>query len=100
MNEIKEFYSSISWQRCREAYKKSVGGLCEECLKYGKICPATDVHHIRKLNKNNINDPEVTLSFSNLQALCKSCHEAKHKKGHEHRRYTIDEYGRVTPKKE
>ncbi len=100
MNEIKQFYSSVAWQRCREAYKRSVGGLCEECMKYGKISPATEVHHIRKLTKKTIHDPEITLSFKNLQALCSSCHEAKHKKIHENRRYTIDEYGRVTMKPE
>ena len=95
---IKKFYSSIAWQNCRDAYKKSVGGLCEECLKKGIISVAEEVHHKRKLNVRNINDPKVTLAWSNLEALCKPCHEAKHKKNMDWRRYTVDENGKVTPK--
>ena len=91
---IKEFYSTRQWKRCREAYKKSVGYLCEECLKNGKIVPADDVHHIKKLTPQNVNDPSVALSFSNLMALCNRCHDKMHGRA---RRYTVDEYGRVTP---
>ena len=94
----KEFYKSRAWKNCRETYLKSVGGLCEECLKYGKIAPAEEVHHKQHINKNNINDPAVTLSAKNLQALCRSCHRLAHSRSKAHRRYTIDEYGRVTAK--
>jgi len=91
---IKEFYGSKAWKDCREAYKKSVGNLCEECLKQGRITPAEDVHHIKKLTDQNVNDPRVSLSFDNLMALCNPCHDKKHSKN---KRYKIDEWGRVTP---
>lgn len=91
---IKEFYSTRQWKKCREAYKKSVGYLCEECLRNGKIVPAEDVHHIQKLTPQNVNDPSIALSFSNLMALCNPCHDKMHGRA---RRYTVDEYGRVTP---
>ena len=75
---------------------KKAKGLCEDCLKQGKITPAEEVHHIKELNPMNISDPCITLSYSNLVALCRSCHRKRH--GHyEDRRYTIDEFGRVTP---
>ena len=98
MNKIKTFYSSIAWKNCREAYKKSVGGLCEQCYKNGRITPADDVHHIIKLTNENINDPDITLNPNNLVALCRLCHEKRH--GKNNRRYNIDPFGRVTPNDE
>ncbi|MBR4470922.1 MAG: HNH endonuclease [Erysipelotrichaceae bacterium] len=97
MNKIKQFYSSAAWQKCREAYKKEHNYLCEECQKRGMITPAEEVHHIKKLTKYNIDNPDITLNPKNLQCLCRSCHEAKHKRK-PITRYTIDEYGRVFPK--
>ncbi len=93
-NKIKAFYSSIAWKNFREAYKKSVGGLCEECYKNGRVTPAVDVHHIVKLTDENINDPEIALNEKNCVALCKLCHEKRHRKNI--RRYNVDPYGRVT----
>ena len=93
MDKIHQFYSSIAWRNCREAYKKSVGGLCEECLKEGHLSSAAEVHHIKKITLRNVDDPRVTLSFDNLQALCSRHHDMKHKK---RKRYEVDEFGRVT----
>ena len=91
---IKEFYGSKAWKQGREAYKKSVGYLCEECLKQGRISPAEDVHHIKKLTPQNVSDPNVSLSFDNLMALCNRCHDRMHSRA---KRYKVDEFGRVTP---
>ena len=89
------FYKSTNWKNCREAYLKSKGGLCEECYRKGKIVPAEEVHHIVFLNESNIHDPNITLNWDNLVALCRECHRRKHGS---QRRYDIDEYGRVTPR--
>ena len=75
---------------------KSVGGLCEDCYKNGKIIPAEEVHHIVWLNETNIHDPNITLNWRNLVALCRECHRKRH--GARQTRYTVDEFGRVTPK--
>ena len=75
---------------------KSVGGLCEDCYKNGKITPAEEVHHIVWLNETNIHDPNITLNWRNLVALCRECHRKRH--GARQTRYTVDEFGRVTPK--
>lgn len=91
----KTFYKSKQWQNCRNTYLKSVGGLCENCLKKGIYRPAVDVHHIEHVTPENITNPEVTLNWGNLIALCRECHmEIHYGRG---RRYTVDEMGRTLP---
>ena len=63
------FYKSFAWQQCRDSYARSVGYLCEECGAAGEI-----VHHIKHITPDNINDPNITLGFDNLQLLCRDCH--------------------------
>ncbi len=91
----KDFYFSPAWRSCRESYLKKVGGLCELCERQGRITPAEIVHHKIPITPENISDPSITLSFNNLQALCRDHHAEVHKKDFPERRYTIDEYGRV-----
>lgn len=91
-----KFYKSIQWTKCRNAYMKSVGGLCEDCMKEGRVTAAEEVHHIKFITPDNINDPNVTLNWNNLVALCRECHRKRH--GARQRRYDVDEWGRVTTK--
>ncbi len=88
-----KLYKSKAWQSCREAYSKSVGGLCEECLEKGIYEPGVIVHHKVKLTPDNIDNPEITLNWNNLQLLCRDCHAKMHGK---RKRYKVDEMGRVT----
>lgn len=74
----KKFYSSKSWQTCRNEYIKSQHYLCENCLKQGIYKPAEIVHHKIELTPINIEYPEVALNFDNLEALCRDCHIAEH----------------------
>lgn len=95
-NAFISFYSTAAWQKTREAYKKYRGGLCESCLARGLIVPGDEVHHRVKLTHENINNPEITLSFDNLMLLCKSCHEEQHAgQRRKRKRYEIDDDGRV-----
>lgn len=87
----RKFYSSIGWQQCRNAYLKSVGGLCERCKAKGLIVPAEEVHHKVKLTAENIDKPDIVLNWKNLEALCKDCHLKEHTK----RRYRVDKDGRL-----
>lgn len=89
-----EFYKSKAWQQCRASYLKKVGGLCEECLRTGRVTPAVIVHHKQPLNERNINDPSVTLNFDNLRALCRECHAGEHA-ARVSRRYRVDAEGRI-----
>ena len=88
------FYKSKAWKSCRDSYMESRSGLCEECLARGVYSPAEIVHHIIELTPENITDPNVTLSWSNLRAVCRECHAAAH--GARQRRYKVDPSGRVT----
>ena len=87
------FYSSDAWKRCRREYAKSVGGLCEECLKRGIIRQGEQVHHKIALTRENVERPEVTLNWDNLQLLCVDCHKAVRKSA---RRWSVDGRGTVT----
>lgn len=89
----KRFYKSKQWQQCRGAYIKSVGGLCERCLAQGRYTPATLVHHRTEITPTNINDPNITLNWNNLQAVCRDCHAELHTD--RVMRYRVDELGRV-----
>lgn len=89
----KRFYSSKAWQDCRNAYAKSVGGLCERCMKKGMIVPGEIVHHKEYINAHNVNDPQILTDFANLELLCRQCHTDEHR--HVQHRYKIDDLGRV-----
>ena len=78
------FYNSNAWKECRTAYKKSVGGLCERCLKNGLVVAGDIVHHKIHLTPENINDPAVTLNFKNLELVCRECHALEHSNGTQH----------------
>lgn len=88
------FYKTTAWQNCREAYAKSVGGLCERCYAKGLVVPGEIVHHKTYLTPDNVHDNNVTLNWANLELLCRECHGAEHDK--KVRRYKVDELGRVT----
>lgn len=88
------FYNQEAWKACRDAYAKSVGGLCERCLKKGRVVPGEIVHHKVHLDSENVNDATVSLSFDNLELLCRECHGKEHAKNG--KRYKVDALGRVT----
>lgn len=95
-----EFYSSAAWRNVREYVKERDQYLCQDCLKKNRITPAEEVHHIIPITPENINDASITLDEKNLISLCRECHKARHgTKDEDSRRYTVDEYGRVTIKK-
>lgn len=89
----KQFYRSKVWQHCRDGYARSVGGLCEECLRRGLYHAGEIVHHKQPITPANIHDPAITLSWDNLELVCRDCHSALHR--HRQRRYRVDKLGRV-----
>ncbi|WP_341873041.1 HNH endonuclease [Enterococcus faecalis] len=72
------FYKSKVWRKCREGYIKSVGGLCERCIKNNKIVQGYIVHHKKHLTEETIHDPMISLSWNNLEYLCLDCHNKEH----------------------
>ena len=72
---LHNFYKSNEWQLARQIKITQVNGKCERCGK-----PGQEVHHIRRLNVNNIKDVSVSLDQNNLEFLCKDCHNKEHKR--------------------
>lgn len=69
----KSFYKSRAWRKCRDAFFIAKHGLCERCSGPGKI-----VHHKIWLTPDNINDPDISLDWNNLELLCQTCHNREH----------------------
>ena len=88
----KAFYKSKAWQNTRDTYAASVGGLCEQCLRVGMYSAGEIVHHKKELTPDNIGDPSISLSWDNLELLCRSCHGKAHGNA---KRYIVDENGKI-----
>jgi 5-methylcytosine-specific restriction protein A len=71
------FYNSKQWRKLRQAYL-SAHPLCERCLAKGETVPAKIAHHRIYLTPKNINNPDISLSWDNLEALCQTCHTQEH----------------------
>lgn len=80
----KAFYNSKEWKRTREAYISSRFGICERCGKAN----SKQVHHKQYLTELNINNPDITLSYENLELLCDNCHQREH-----HEKHSATEWG-------
>lgn len=74
----KKFYKSKEWQQCRKLKILSVNGLCERCKTKGIIKPGKIVHHKKYLTPQNIDNPMISLSLTNLEYLCQDCHNEEH----------------------
>lgn len=92
----KAFYTSEAWKKTRIAYIKRVNGLCERCKAAGEYVPGKIVHHKKHITPKNINDPRITLSFSNLELLCEDCHNKEHKRK-KNSRYSFAADGSLLP---
>lgn len=97
MKPFQRFYYTQAWRKCRDAFVKSKGGLCELCLSRGIYKPIEEVHHKIHLNADNINDPNITLNWDNLMGLCHDCHMEVHSSA-KVVRYEVDAQGNVRPR--
>ena len=96
--EIEAFYVSYKWRKCRTAYAKSVGNMCERCRKKGIIEVGSkknplEAHHKIPLTVDNIHDPEITLNWDNMELVCKKCHDEEKKK--KPKRWKVGQDGKV-----
>ncbi|MEN1969494.1 HNH endonuclease [Lentibacillus sp. N15] len=71
----KDFYTSKEWIKCRIGYMLSQNYVCERCGDAAKIC-----HHKIYITPSNIHDPNITLNWDLLEALCQDCHNEEHHK--------------------
>ena len=93
----REFYLGKAWRACRRAYLAAKRWQCERCSTPDNPVPAKVVHHRQYITQDNINDPSVTLSWDNLQALCQDCHNEIHHARERGDRYSFGEDGAILP---
>lgn len=74
----RSFYKSTAWKNTRQAYIRSVNGLCERCLSRNIIKQGEIVHHKVHLTPQNIHNPNIALGFDNLELVCRDCHAKEH----------------------
>ena len=87
----KGFYHSKAWRDTQAAYMASQHYVCERCGGVARI-----VHHKTYITPQNINDPSITLAWTNLEALCMDCHAREHQRTHAPRNgIAFDENGNV-----
>ena len=79
----KTVYNSSEWERVRKAAWQRDHGLCQECLRRGRVQAAHVVHHIEELALHNIDDPNVCYGLDNLECVCTDCHARLHGSGEE-----------------
>lgn len=78
-------YKSNKWKKKRESILRRDKYICRECVRYGKACEATEVHHIKHVDEF----PEYAFENDNLISLCKACHNKKHpEKGSKKHKYS------------
>lgn len=70
--ESDALYKTGAWRALRTQQLRRAP-LCAECLRAGKIVPATEVDHITP-HKGDVN---LFFDAKNLQSLCKKCHARK-----------------------
>lgn len=78
MARIRQVYKSPEWEPARRHVITRAHGLCEECLRHGRIEAGKDVHHIIELTEENWQDWDIAFNRDNLELLCASCHNQKH----------------------
>jgi 5-methylcytosine-specific restriction enzyme A len=60
-----------AWQKLRVIILKRDSGLCQPCLKIGRVTAAKQVDHIIQKSEGGTDDE------SNLQSICVACHKTK-----------------------
>lgn len=94
----KKFYKSQKWQAMRSYIYSRDKGLCQDCLAKGIYNPIEEVHHIKPITPDNINDPSITLNENNLIGLCRECHRSRHGEKENQKRFEVDSRGVVSPR--
>jgi hypothetical protein len=84
----KVYLHSDHWSELRSARLFAAGFQCEKCQKTGTL----DVHHLRYRSIFNV-------TVDDLQALCRSCHNAEHEDKKDIRRYSKKAKPQKIPKK-
>ena len=74
--ESDKFYSGARWVKLRKFFL-SLHPRCEQCEVAGRLSLATVVHHLKERKMF----ASLAYDWTNLQALCISCHSKLHNMG-------------------
>lgn len=69
-----KFYHTKAWQSARHMALVRDHYLCQVCKRQGRLTPANTVHHIKHIR----DDWSKRLDLSNLETICKECHNKEH----------------------
>lgn len=73
-NDLHQFYSSEEWRKTAERARIEQHNECQRCKAKGRYSPCEIVHHKMYVK----NRPELALTLTNLECLCRDCHEEEH----------------------
>lgn len=76
---IDNLYKSKQWERMRQSILRRDKYVCQYYKRYGKMVPATMVHHIFPVEEY----PEYAFELWNLISLSNKAHEIMHDKIHD-----------------
>lgn len=65
------WYKKAAHRKWRQMVMQRDNWLCQECLRQGRITPATEAHHKIPLEAR----PDLALDLDNGEGLCWACHE-------------------------
>jgi len=71
--ERKEVYCTPRWRRLRKRQMQRAGWLCARCARFGYVRGAKIVHHKRPIRQGG-----KPFEESNLEVVCRACHEELH----------------------
>lgn len=106
----KAFYQTKAWKQVRKNVWLKQNLLCNRCKKPVYVDGISEwipkeyrrtgiVHHKEYLTELNVYDDMITLDESNLEGLCKDCHEEEHHQEIAKRKeYDFDEFGNLIPR--
>lgn len=81
-NKWQKYYGTKEWHNLRQT-KLYDQPLCERCLAYDRVRPATEVHHHRVFGSFPTEEERWYwfLNYDNLISLCHECHQYIHQHG-------------------
>lgn len=75
-DRLMKFYKSPEWFAVREQARNRDNYECQLCKEAGRYHRVENVHHIKEVKTH----PHLSLTLSNLQCLCISCHNKVHER--------------------
>lgn len=89
----KRFYNSKEWRALRQRLLAERNFLCAHCGEnYLQDSAQLIGHHVKELTPTNILDANISLNPSNIEIICRRCHDKEHRRfefGNEHNVYIV-----------